>query len=244
MAPRFSVTVARRCDPRVKALRGEVRKRFDRVVEDSGIKDARLAVSGCAPTRARITEYASDASTATGGCTWSSETTMTSSSHGSAGTARTRMFMPRERETFLVSAASVVLATLSPSAVMTWTIRRPPRIWSVSSIRYVPGASSVGPTALPLAEIDFRSHQPRTPADPVAGYHHIRTPLLPYPTHRASTTSSRYFPVLRNARSRRPSRQRPDLGDRLVGRARLGRINLLVLGRVNALGGEGVRLTV
>jgi hypothetical protein len=34
MAPRFSVTVARRCDPRVKALRGEVRKRFDRVVEE------------------------------------------------------------------------------------------------------------------------------------------------------------------------------------------------------------------
>jgi hypothetical protein len=32
MAPRFSVTVARRCDQRVKALRGEAKKRFDRVV--------------------------------------------------------------------------------------------------------------------------------------------------------------------------------------------------------------------
>jgi hypothetical protein len=34
MAPRFSVTVARRCDQRVKALRGEAKKRFDRVVEE------------------------------------------------------------------------------------------------------------------------------------------------------------------------------------------------------------------
>jgi len=29
--------------------------------------------------------------------------------------------------------------------------------------------------------------------------------LAAYPTHRASTSSSRYFPVLRNARSRRPA---------------------------------------
>src|SRR5271156_1974000 len=34
MAPRFSVTVARRCDPRVKALRGEVKQHFDRAVEE------------------------------------------------------------------------------------------------------------------------------------------------------------------------------------------------------------------
>jgi hypothetical protein len=34
MAPRFSVTVARRCDQRVKALRGEAKKGFDRVVEE------------------------------------------------------------------------------------------------------------------------------------------------------------------------------------------------------------------
>jgi len=34
MAPRFTVTVARRCDARVKALRGEPKKHFDRVVEE------------------------------------------------------------------------------------------------------------------------------------------------------------------------------------------------------------------
>lgn len=34
MASRFKVTVARRCEPRVKALRGEVKKRFDGVVEE------------------------------------------------------------------------------------------------------------------------------------------------------------------------------------------------------------------
>jgi hypothetical protein len=34
MASRFKVTVARRCEPRVKALRGEAKKRFDHVVEE------------------------------------------------------------------------------------------------------------------------------------------------------------------------------------------------------------------
>lgn len=34
MASRFKVSVARRCEPRVKALRGEAKKRFDRVVEE------------------------------------------------------------------------------------------------------------------------------------------------------------------------------------------------------------------
>lgn len=34
MASRFKVTVARRCEGRVKALRGEAKKRFDRVVEE------------------------------------------------------------------------------------------------------------------------------------------------------------------------------------------------------------------
>ena len=34
MAPRFSVSVARRCEPRVKALRGEAKKKFDRVVDE------------------------------------------------------------------------------------------------------------------------------------------------------------------------------------------------------------------
>lgn len=34
MAARFKVSVARRCEPRVKALRGEVTKGFDRVIEE------------------------------------------------------------------------------------------------------------------------------------------------------------------------------------------------------------------
>jgi hypothetical protein len=34
MASRFSVSVARRCEPRVKALRGEAKKRFDRVIDE------------------------------------------------------------------------------------------------------------------------------------------------------------------------------------------------------------------
>jgi hypothetical protein len=34
MASRFNVSVARRCETRVKALRGEVKKRFDRVVDE------------------------------------------------------------------------------------------------------------------------------------------------------------------------------------------------------------------
>lgn len=34
MPPRFKVTVARRCAPRVKQLRGEAKKGFDRVVEE------------------------------------------------------------------------------------------------------------------------------------------------------------------------------------------------------------------
>lgn len=34
MAARFKVSVARRCEPRVKALRGEVKKRFDRVIDE------------------------------------------------------------------------------------------------------------------------------------------------------------------------------------------------------------------
>jgi hypothetical protein len=34
MAPRFTVTVARRCEGRVKALRGEAKKHFDRVIEE------------------------------------------------------------------------------------------------------------------------------------------------------------------------------------------------------------------
>jgi hypothetical protein len=34
MAPRFKVTVARRCEPRVKALRGEATKSFERVIEE------------------------------------------------------------------------------------------------------------------------------------------------------------------------------------------------------------------
>lgn len=34
MAPRFSVSVARRCEPRVKGLRGEVKRKFDRVVTE------------------------------------------------------------------------------------------------------------------------------------------------------------------------------------------------------------------
>jgi hypothetical protein len=34
MSTRFSVTVARRCEKRVKALRGEAKKRFDLVVEE------------------------------------------------------------------------------------------------------------------------------------------------------------------------------------------------------------------
>jgi hypothetical protein len=34
MAPRFNVVVARRSDTRVKTLRGEVKKHFDRVIEE------------------------------------------------------------------------------------------------------------------------------------------------------------------------------------------------------------------
>jgi hypothetical protein len=34
MAPSFKVTVARRCEPRVKALRGEAKKSFERVIEE------------------------------------------------------------------------------------------------------------------------------------------------------------------------------------------------------------------
>lgn len=34
MASQFKVTVARRCGPRVKALRGEAKKRFDRVIDE------------------------------------------------------------------------------------------------------------------------------------------------------------------------------------------------------------------
>lgn len=34
MAPQFNVSVARRCQPRVKALRGEAKKSFERVVEE------------------------------------------------------------------------------------------------------------------------------------------------------------------------------------------------------------------
>jgi hypothetical protein len=34
MAPQFNVSVARRCQPRVKALRGDARKSFERVVDE------------------------------------------------------------------------------------------------------------------------------------------------------------------------------------------------------------------
>ncbi len=34
MAPQFKVSLARRCEPRVKALRGEAKKKFDRVVDE------------------------------------------------------------------------------------------------------------------------------------------------------------------------------------------------------------------
>lgn len=34
MAPQFNVNVARRCQPRVKALRGEAKNSFERVVEE------------------------------------------------------------------------------------------------------------------------------------------------------------------------------------------------------------------
>jgi hypothetical protein len=34
MATRFKVSLARRCEPRVKALRGEAKKKFDRVVDE------------------------------------------------------------------------------------------------------------------------------------------------------------------------------------------------------------------
>ncbi len=97
MAPRFSVTVARRCDPRVKALRGEVKKHFDRVVEELRHRGCeaggiRLRAETGADHRVCERRFYRDSR-----MHWFYEMTMTSSSHGLADTARTRMFTRRGR---------------------------------------------------------------------------------------------------------------------------------------------------
>jgi hypothetical protein len=51
MTPMFKVTVARRCEPRVKALRGDAKKASS-VLRSFAIVDARPAERACAPRRA------------------------------------------------------------------------------------------------------------------------------------------------------------------------------------------------
>jgi len=105
--------------------------------------DVRRAGSGCARTPVRIIGSARGASTATGGCTWSSGMKRTSSSHGWASTSRMRMSMRRARKASRVSAASGVLAMSSPNAATIWKIHQQIQTWWISSIRSAPGAGSV-----------------------------------------------------------------------------------------------------
>ncbi len=145
MASRFKVTVARRCEPRVKALRGEVKKRFDGVVEElrhRGCEAGGIRMRADTGQDHRVCERAS---TETGVCISSLGTKTTSSSPGWAGTPRTRTFIHKAREASQALAASVVLATSSRSAVTALKIHQPTQTWFISSIRSVPHADSVEP---------------------------------------------------------------------------------------------------
>src|SRR6202453_1753480 len=108
-----------------------------------------------------------------------------------------RTFIWRVRKASLVSAASVALVTSSPSAATIWTIHRQTRIWSTSSIRSVTDGGDIEPGEHADDRKPVRQSLPR-------GRLRSGSAVGGYATQRASASSSRYLPVVRNARSRRP----------------------------------------
>jgi hypothetical protein len=144
MASRFNVSVARRCETRVKALRGEVKK--DSIGSSMSFDSAaaRLAAPACGPRRAPITVFARGASIETGACISYSATNTTSSSPGWADTQKMRTCTQMARRQFRDSAASAVVVIGNRRVARISTSRRPTRIWSDSSTRSVQRADVVG----------------------------------------------------------------------------------------------------
>lgn len=136
MAPRFSVTVARRCDPRVKALRGAAKKHFDRVVEElkhRGCEAGGIRMRGETGADHWVCErrfyrdwrmhlvFGDDENIV---ISWVGQHTEDEDVHGEGA------------QGILVSVGSGVPGTISRRAARTSKIRQRPRIWLISSIGY------------------------------------------------------------------------------------------------------------
>lgn len=165
MAPRFSVTVARRCDPRVKALRGEAKKGFNRVVEE-------LRHRGCEAGGIRMRAQ-------TGGDHWVCERRFYSDwrMHLVFGDEENIVIswvgQHSEDEDVHTEGARGIsgLSGIGRArdaqlrAATTWKIHRRTPIWSSLSIRSAPGGRSVDTNAFVSAETiwapERKSKQPR-----------------------------------------------------------------------------------